>query len=92
LFFARSNLRAKADTHARLHQVYYGDWEHRVAGKILARKFLFCGSSQPNRPSCGNRDRSPTLSACLAVYFSPDPDLIESALTIPTQSRLFVQS
>jgi hypothetical protein len=43
LFFARSNLRAKADTNARLHQVYYWDLERRVARKILARKFYFAG-------------------------------------------------
>jgi hypothetical protein len=26
----------KADANARLHQFYYGDWEHRLSGKILA--------------------------------------------------------
>jgi hypothetical protein len=79
---------------ARLHRFTTGIWEHRVAGKILARKFLFCGSSQPNRPSCGNRDDSPTLSACLGAYMPSDSGTqlfriaqtsprVETALTNP---------
>ena len=35
----------RADANARLPQFYYGDWEHRVSGKILARKFDLAGPS-----------------------------------------------
>ena len=31
--------------------LHYRDWEHRVSGKILARKLYFAGPP-PNRPSC----------------------------------------
>jgi hypothetical protein len=90
LFFARSNVRAKADANARLHQFTTGIGSTELRGKFLRGNFylrvLPAKSTELLQP-----DGSPTLSACLAVYFSPDPDLIESALTIPTQSRLFVQ-
>jgi len=92
LFLACSNLPAKADANARLHQFNTGIGSTGLQGKFLRANFNLARPPSKIDRAAATMTARPTLSACLAVYFSPDPDLIESALTIPTQSRLFVQS